>query len=270
MLDEFNTELVGNSIAVPDDATEKLCDAARRGMIYAVMGLNEWNRESGNTSLYNLLLYIDDTGKILGKHRELIPTGSERTAGLEGMQHPGSLRYGHRQAGRADLLGELCAAGPLRDVCLEDPDLRRADLARGELWLATPRHIAKEGGALVVGCAMPLRLADIPERFALKALCAKGTDWIHTGHSCIVDPGDQVIAGPLIGQEGILCAAVDLGRIPAAKRMFDVAGDYARPDVPGLTVNRKPNPVMRLPDVETLHPLGIVTRSGCEVRGASG
>ena len=48
------------------------------------MGINERNREASNASLYNSLLYIDDTGEILGTHRKLIPTGGERTVWAQG------------------------------------------------------------------------------------------------------------------------------------------------------------------------------------------
>ena len=84
MLDALYAELVENSIAVPDDATEKLCQTARTAKINVVIGINERNREASNASLYNSLLYIDDTGKILGSHRKLIPTAGERTVWSQG------------------------------------------------------------------------------------------------------------------------------------------------------------------------------------------
>jgi len=41
-------------------------------------------------------------------------------------------------------------------------------------------------------------------------------------------------------EEGILYADIDLNEITAAKRMFDVSGHYARPDVFDFKVNKKP------------------------------
>ncbi|MCK4792379.1 MAG: carbon-nitrogen hydrolase family protein, partial [Desulfobacteraceae bacterium] len=84
LLSELYTELIENSIAVPDETTEKLCQTARKAKINVVMGINERNQEASNASLYNSMLYIDDTGQILGVHRKLTPTAGERTVWAQG------------------------------------------------------------------------------------------------------------------------------------------------------------------------------------------
>ena len=65
----------------------------------------------------------------------------------------------------------------------------------------------------------------------------------------IVGPNGDIIAGPIHEKEEILYAEIDLGKTNAAKRMFDVAGHYARPDVFEYGVNRKANPMMRIESV---------------------
>jgi len=246
LLNDLYTELVENAIAVPDETTEKLCQAARKAKINVVMGMNERNREASNASLYNALLYIDDAGNILGTHRKLIPTAGERTVWAQG--DGSTLEAYDTSVGR---LGGL--------ICWENymPLARYAMYAwgtqiyvaptwdRGDMWITTLQHIAKEGGMYVIGCCQPLRLDDIPDRLEFKQRYGEGTAWINTGHSCIVDPGGKVIAGPLVEKEGLLYADVNLRRIAASKRMFDVAGHYARPDVFTFTVNRKPNPMVQ-------------------------
>ena len=47
----------------------------------------------------------------------------------------------------------------------------------------------------------------------------------------IIGPNGKFLAEPLEAEEGILYAEIDLNDIIAAKRMFDVSGHYARPDV---------------------------------------
>jgi nitrilase len=251
LLDHLYAELVENSIAVPDSTTEKLSQVARKAKIHVAMGINERNQEASNASLYNSLLYISDTGEILGVHRKLIPTAGERTVWAQG--NGSTLEAYHTSIGT---LGGL--------LCWENymPLARNAMYAwgtqiyvaptwdRGDLWIATLRHIAKEGGMFVIGCSMPLHLNDIPDHLEFKKLYAEDTQWINSGHSCIINPAGDVIAGPLIEQEDILYAEVDLRQVAAQKRMLDVAGHYARPDVFGYSVNRDPNPVMRLKNQE--------------------
>ena len=59
--------LVENSVSIPDNSTEKLCEAAKEANINVVMGMNERNAETSNSSLYNTILFINDLGEILGK-----------------------------------------------------------------------------------------------------------------------------------------------------------------------------------------------------------
>ena len=51
------------------------------------------------------------------------------------------------------------------------------------------------------------------------------------GNTTIVAPGGEVLAGPLIGEAGVVSAQLDLARIAAGRRMFDPTGHYSRPDV---------------------------------------
>lgn len=245
LLNPLYSELVENAVTIPGDATERLCQAARKARINVAMGLSERNREASNASLYNSLLYIDDSGNILGKHRKLVPTSSERTVWAQG---DGSTLDAYETS--AGIVSGL--------VCWENymPLARHAVYAwgtqvyvaptwdRGDLWVATLRHIAKEGGLFVIGCCMPLHIDDIPDRFEFKKLYSEGTQWINSGHSCIVNPHGEVIAGPAVEKEEILYAEIDLRQVTAAKRMLDVVGHYARPDVFKVIVNRDPNPIV--------------------------
>jgi len=247
LLDPLYTELVENSIAIPDETTEKLCQTALKAKINVVMGINERNSESSNASLYNSLLYIDDAGKILGTHRKLVPTAVERTVWAQG--------NGSTLAAYDTSVGKL---GGL--ICWENymPLARYAMYAwgvqvyvaptwdQGSMWISTLQHIAKEGGMFVIGCCMPLHIKDIPDRLEFKKLYPEGTSWINSGHSCIIAPNGKIIAGPLVEKEEILYAEIDLKQVTAAKRRLDVAGHYARPDVFKFEINQSVNPMMSL------------------------
>ena len=73
------TRLFQNAVKIPSAQTDQLCDAARNAGTYVVLGVNEVDTEYGHGTLYNTLLFIDHRGRILGKHRKLVPTYLERT-----------------------------------------------------------------------------------------------------------------------------------------------------------------------------------------------
>lgn len=102
---------------------------------------------------------------------------------------------------------------------------------KSQNWLQSMQHIAREGGVFVMSTCMALKMEDIPNEYNFKKLYPEGREWINTGNSCIIAPNGQILAGPLEAKEGILYADIDLNQIVAAKRMFDVVGHYARPDV---------------------------------------
>jgi nitrilase len=59
------------------------------------------------------------------------------------------------------------------------------------------------------------------------------------GLSAIVGPRGEVLAGPLVEEEGILYAELDAARARAARMEFDPVGHYARPDVFRLVVDTR-------------------------------
>ena len=61
------------------------------------------------------------------------------------------------------------------------------------------------------------------------------------GNSAIVGPEGEVLAGPLIGQEGIVYAEIDPDRARAVRYKFDPVGHYSRPDVFRLVVQTQAN-----------------------------
>ena len=83
-LRELYAELHANAVAVPSPATDRLCAAAAAAGVTVAVGINEVNVEASGTSLYNTLLYIGPDGKILGKHRNLVPTVGERLVHARG------------------------------------------------------------------------------------------------------------------------------------------------------------------------------------------
>jgi nitrilase len=239
VLNELYTELVRNAVVIPDESTRKLCQAAKKAKIHVVVGMHERNAEASNSSLYNTLLFIDAEGNIMGKRRKLMPTGGERLVWAQG--DGTTLQVFDTPFAR---LGGL--------ICWENymPLARNAMYTGGtqilaaptwdksDNWLLSMRHIAREGGMYVVSCCMSVRLDDIPDTYDFKNAYPEGREWINTGNSCIINPNGEIIAGPIEAKEEIIYADVDLNLVTAAKRMFDVAGHYARPDVFEFKIKR--------------------------------
>lgn len=231
-LNELYVKLVENAVSIPDNATDKLCKAAKEAGINVVMGMHERNSETSNSSLYNSLLFINDEGEILGKHRKLIPTGGERLVWAQG--DGTTLRSYETSIGK--ISGLICWENfmPLARTAIYESGtqiLASPTWDKSPNWLQTMQHIAREGGLFVISTCMALRMEDIPDSYSFKALYPPGREWVNPGNSCIIAPNGQVLAGPLDAQEGMLYADVDLNQIIAAKRMFDVVGHYSRPDV---------------------------------------
>jgi nitrilase len=186
--------------------------------------------------LYNSVVYIGPTGEIAGRHRKLVPTGAERLVWSNGYDH---------------LLTVIEVAGARVGslICWENymPLARMAMYERGidvllsptwdnsDEWVPTLRHIAKEGQIFVVGVTAFLRGCDVPRDLSnADDLYGGEDDFMSSGNSTIVAPGGEVIAGPLVGEAGIVRAELELSRIAAGRRMFDPTGHYSRPDVLSL------------------------------------
>ena len=233
----FMRRLLDQAVAVPGPATERLAEAARDAGVYLAMGVNEI---AGGT-LYNTLLYFSPDGELAGRHRKLMPTGGERSV------------WGY---GDGSTLGVVPTpfgvVGGL--ICWENymPLARAAMYAQGveiylaptwdnsDEWVATLQHIAKEGRVYVVGVAPLLRGGDVPEELRGDTYRADADDWMSRGHTTIVAPGGEILAGPVLDREEIVYAEIDTEQVLRQRQLFDPVGHYARPDVFRLTVDTRP------------------------------
>ncbi|MCI0398688.1 MAG: carbon-nitrogen hydrolase family protein [Chloroflexi bacterium] len=247
LLSELYAELVANAVTIPSEVTGQLGQAARAAGVTVVIGLSERNVEASGVTLYNTLLTIDAQGRLLGKHRKLVPTGGERLVWAQG--DGSTLQVYDTPIGKVG--GLICWENymPLARYALYAWGTQiyvAATWDRGEPWLSTLRHIAAEGRVYVIGCGMALRQADIPDHYEFKQRFYQQVgEWVNGGDSAIVSPNGHFIAGPLHQEEGILYAEVNPAEMCGSKWMLDVAGHYARPDVFQLSVNRQPRPLIQ-------------------------
>jgi nitrilase len=200
--------------------------------VHLVVGVIE---RAGGT-LYCTAVFIGPDGRLLGKHRKLMPTASERL--IWGFGDGSTLTVVPTPLGR---IGAV--------ICWENymPQLRLAMYAQGielycaptvddrETWFSTMRHIALEGRCFVLSANQFTRRSDYPSDYPVQTTGAEAV--LINGGSCIVDPLGQVLAGPTRNGEAMLTADLDLGEIARGKFDLDVVGHYARPDVFRLVVN---------------------------------
>jgi nitrilase len=244
---QWYARLVDQAVVVPGPVTDAIGRAARGAGVYVVIGVDE--REPYGGTIYNTTLYFGPDGSLLGKHRKLVPTGSERT--VWGMGDGSGLGVITTPYGR--LGGLTCWENymPLARFYLysQGVDIWAAPtLAGGDGWVATMRHIAREGRCYVVGVNPCVHIdqipADFPDRERVWRAEPDDGGWVEAGNSVIVSPDGELLAGPARHEETILTAEIDLAAVRAARRYFDPVGHYHRPDVFRLTVDTQPRPAV--------------------------
>ncbi len=142
-----------NSVDVPGPVTETLGKAAREARVYLAMGVIERDSQFSRGTLYCTTLYFGPDGSLLGKHRKIKPTGSERLIWGEG--DGSTLTVIDTSFGRVG--GLICWENmmPLARVAMyaKGVDIYLAPTADSrDNWQATMRHIASEGRCFVLGC----------------------------------------------------------------------------------------------------------------------
>lgn len=229
-----------SSLVIPSPDFDRLGTIAAKNAIHLVIGVIE----RAGSSLHCAVLFFGPDGSYLGKHRKLMPTGSER------------LVWGQGDGSTIPVIDT--AVGKMGAViCWENymPLLRVAMYAKGieiycaptadgrETWLPSMRHIAQEGRVFVLTANQFCQRRDYPITYTTSF--GEDPDAILSrGGSCIVGPLGNVIVEPCWDREVILTAELDRRELLRARYDFDCVGHYSRPDVFQLIVDEKPRSVL--------------------------
>ena len=230
-----------NSMSIDGKEMDRLVALAKKYNSYLVVGITE--KQEQNNSLYCSMVYISPTDGLLGVHRKIKPTGTERVIWAEAAGE--SLVTFKTNIGK---LGGL--------ICWENymPMARMAMYAQGvqiylaptadqrPTWQSSMQHIAAEGRCFVVSCNQYVTKDMYPKHLETYDELEKQPEVMSRGGSVILSPMGEVLAGPLWDEEGILIAELDLSDIGKSKLDFDAVGHYARPDVFQLRVNASAQP----------------------------
>lgn len=238
---ELHARLRENAVDLARGDLQPLQDAAARHGATIVIGIHELDSTFSGTTLFNTVVVIGPDGKLLNRHRKLMPTNPERM--VWGMGDASGLKVVDTPAGRLGAL--ICWENymPLARYALYAQDIEiyvAPTWDTGESWLATMRHIAKEAGCWVIGTATALQGSDIPADFPERDKLFTPEEWINDGDAVVVKPMGAIAAGPLKREKGILYAEIDREAARRARRSLDVCGHYSRPDIFSFSVDRRP------------------------------
>ena len=234
-----------NAVSLDSSEVKLLCKIARQNKVFLSVGLIEKDAVSANT-LFCTQIYIDKSGTIVGVHRKLKPTGSERLIWGDGDGSTLTVV----DSGFGKVGGLICWENymPLARMAIygKGVQIYLAPTADSrDNWQATIRHIACEGRCFVLGCNQYVTKSMYPEDLPMLAELGQMDEEMCPGGSAIISPMGEILAGPLFGSAGILEAELDMDLITKAKLDFDVTGHYARPDIFQLNVNESVQQTVR-------------------------
>jgi nitrilase len=244
LVTELHGRLIEAAVDLEADDLRPVRDAAARHGVTVVLGIHERDGAFSRATLYNTLVTVGPDGTILNRHRKLVPTNAERMIWSPG--DGAGLRVLETPFGR--LGGLICWENymPLARFALYAQGIEvyvASTWDEGDGWIATMRHIAREGRCWVLGAGCSIRASDVPEGFPGRdRLYPDPEEWLNHGDSVIVAPDGEIVAGPLRGEHGVLVADLDAATARAAHYTMDVAGHYGRPDVFSVKVDRSARP----------------------------
>ena len=227
-----------NSVETTSEYIKTISKAIKKANLFVALGVTE--KENIGGSLHCSLLYFDNHGNLIGKHRKLKPTGLERYIWAE--SDGSTLVSFDTEMGKIG--GLICWENymPLARMSMYQKgiEIYLAPTADSRpAWQNTMQHIALEGRCFVLAANQFVKKSDYPDRY-LEDLKDE-PDIMCSGGSVIISPMGETLAGPLWNQEGLLTAELDFSILAKSKLDFDVVGHYARPDVFNFIVSNQPD-----------------------------
>jgi nitrilase len=241
-------QLYKSSVKVGDPAMQRLYEAAKDHNCHIVIGINERGDSYGE--IYNTNLIIDNKGKLIGRHRKLVPTWAEKLTWTSGdgsslkvydteIGPIGTLACGENTntLARFALLsqGELIHIANYISLPVAPPDYNMAEAIK----IRAAAHSFEGKLFTVVSCStiskeiMDTLKPDVPN---VEELLTRK----NSAFSGIIGPNGAVVGEPLIDDEGIVYADIDLEKCIQPKQMHDILGHYNRFDIFDLRVNTAP------------------------------
>ena len=242
-------KLARSAIEIPGPEIRRVAQAAKANNAFVVIGVNERSKH-GVSTIYNTLVFISPEGKIVGRHRKLVPTWAEKLTWSNG--DGSSLRVYDTPIGK---IGGLACGENTNTLA------RFSLLAQGEM-LHIASYISLPVAPPDYDMSEAIKVRAMAHSFEGKVFtivsCSTVTDDIinlftdthpqadtllrreNSAFSGVIGPDGRVVGTPLIDKEGIVYADCDLSKCIQPRQMHDITGHYNRFDVFNLQVNRKP------------------------------
>jgi nitrilase len=237
---EIFAHYLKEAVSIEANDLAGICSLAKDLEIAVYLGCAERGADRAGHSIYCSLVYIDRTGTIQSVHRKLMPTYEERL----------TWSIGDGNGLKVHGLGAFTLGGL---NCWENwmPLARTSLYAQGEnlhvaVWPGNERntqdltrHMAVENRMYVLSVSGLMRKQDIGDYIPHYHLIKENADdMMANGGSCLAAPDGSWVIEPIVGEEKLVTAEIDLNEVRKERQNFDPSGHYARPDVFQLSVNR--------------------------------
>lgn len=251
-LTPFIAQYIRNSMRVDSPEMSRIQIACREADIYIVLGYSE--RDGG--SIYAAQAFISNTGILLHNRRKIKPTHVERSLWGDGQADSLTcvVDTPHGKLGALNCWENLqpllryneyaqgvqihVAAWPPVPWQLDEIAFPWPYAMTGEASYRISQVVAIEGQTFVLVSTQIVTEANHAKIGNEGKGLFKGDGG---GFAMIFAPDGRPLAESLpAGTEGILIADIDLDNIDLAKNVCDPVGQYSRPDLLSLNVNRVP------------------------------
>lgn len=248
---DFQMRLVESAIEVPGPHVQRLAGIARQYGVALSVGINEVSSVSVGT-VWNANLMFSPDGQLVNHRRKLVATWCERLAWSHGDGHDlepvdvAGVKVGMLLCGEnTNTLARFALLAQGEEVHIAayppawpfDRSESRAEYDLSEsIRLRSAAH-SFEGKVfnIVASTALDENAVDLVARgdeAVVKLLRAKPTA------SMILGPTGDYLAGPLVGDEGILYADLNTRDRVVPKQAHDITGTYNRMDVFSFSVDK--------------------------------
>ena len=245
-----------NAIEVPGSECTRLSAIAAKYGVMLSIGVNEKSLVSMGT-MWNTNLIFDRTGTLINHRRKLVGTYTERLVYAPGdAAELAPVEFDGARVG-ALICGENTNTLARFSLLAQGENIHIATYPPCGVFERTAKNFditdairIRAAAHSFEGKVFTVAASTLPDEDAIAQVSdgdAEARDLLNAAPpsaSMIVGPHGELLAGPLIGEEGIIVADMDLNDCIAPKLMHDIVGAYNRFDIFELNVRQhRLNPI---------------------------